>query len=260
VRRIRRLRIVLKKGSWWGGHLNPFKRNRDAQEGCRNRCGFLARALVLAVEQFFKPFLQISDLTVLLRHFEGIHGGPIVFSEFVHERLRGAWIVKRKRVPGEGDFLGGNSRAAESQDHVALDAPRHRADKAFWRWRRVGGTDLQNLRHQRRIAWNPVAHNDSSPRASHAHHLFGDLKRLGREHRAKDAHDEIKRLPRHLMQIRRITFLEPAIDQAKILGPLVPSRNQVARDINAKNLRSEFCRGYGRRSIATAKVQNLEAV
>ena len=34
----------------------------------------------------------------------------------------------------------------------------------------------------------------------------------------------------------------------------------VARDINAKHLRSEFCRGYCRRAIATAKVQNLEAV
>ena len=33
----------------------------------------------------------------------------------------------------------------------------------------------------------------------------------------------------------------------------------VARDINAKHLRSEFCRGYCRRAIATAKVQNLEA-
>ena len=90
--------------------------------------------------------------------------------------------------------------------------------------------------------------------------LFGYLKRLGRKHRAKDAHDEIKRLLRHLMQIRRIAFLEPAVGQAKLLGPLVPSRNQVARDINAKHLRSEFCRGYCRRAIATAKVQNLEAV
>jgi hypothetical protein len=61
------------------------------------------------------------------------------------------------------------------------------------------------------------------------------------------------------MQIRRIAFLEPAVGQAKLLGPLVPS-NQVARYINAKHLRSEFCRGYCRRAVATAKVQNLEAV
>jgi uncharacterized protein VirK/YbjX len=98
------------------------------------------------------------------------------------------------------------------------------------------------------------------PGPSHPHRLFGDLKRLGREHRAKDAHDEIKRMLRHLMQIRRIAFFEPAIGQAKILGSLVPSRNQVAGDINAKHLRSKFCRRYRRRAIATAKVQNLEAV
>ncbi|MGA7881828.1 MAG: hypothetical protein WCC08_18480 [Terrimicrobiaceae bacterium] len=59
------------------------------------------------------------------------------------------------------------------------------------------------------------------------------------------------------MQIRRIALLEPAVGQAKLLGPLVPSRNQVARDINAKHLRSEFCRRYCSRAIATAKVQNL---
>jgi hypothetical protein len=41
---------------------------------------------------------------------------------------------------------------------------------------------------------------------------------------------------RHLTQICRIAFLEPAIGQAKILGSLVPSRNQVAGDINAWGL------------------------
>jgi hypothetical protein len=63
----------------------------------------------------------------------------------------------------------------------------------------------------------------------------------------------------HLMQIGRIAFLEPAVGQAELPGPPVPGLNQIARDINAKHLRPEFCRGYCRRAIATAKVQNFEA-
>ena len=77
------------------------KRNRDAEEGRGNGLGFLARALVLAIEQFFELFLHISGLTVLVRRFEGIHGRPVIFSEFIRERLRGTGIVERKRVPCE---------------------------------------------------------------------------------------------------------------------------------------------------------------
>jgi len=61
------------------------------------------------------------------------------------------------------------------------------------------------------------------------------------------------------MQIGRIAILEPAVGQAQPFGPLVPGRNQVARDINAKHLSSEFGRRYGRRAITTAKVENLVA-
>jgi len=53
-----------------------------------------------------------SDLTTqaqrfgprLFRRFEGIHSRPVVFSEFINELRRGTGIVKRKRVPGEGDL------------------------------------------------------------------------------------------------------------------------------------------------------------
>ena len=45
-----------------------------------------------------------------------------------------------------------------------------------------------------------------------------------------------------------------------LLGPLVPGLHQVARDINAQHVRSEFRRGYCRRAIATAEIQNLEAL
>jgi hypothetical protein len=62
--------------------------------------GFVARALVLAIEQFFELFLQISGLIVLLRRFEGIHDWSVIFSELIRERRRGIGIVERERVPG----------------------------------------------------------------------------------------------------------------------------------------------------------------
>ncbi len=168
--------------------------NGHAQEGCRNGRGILVRAFVLAGEQSFQFLLEISCATVLFRRVERIHGRPVVFSEFIHERGGRAGIVERERFPAEGDLFFGNSRAGESFDHMALDTPRHRADEAFRRWRRVGGADLQDLRDQRRVAGNPVPHDDASAGPGHAHHLLGHIMRLGRKHRAKDAHDEIKRL------------------------------------------------------------------
>jgi hypothetical protein len=66
----------------------------------------------LAVEEFFQLFLQISGSTVLFRRFEGNSwSARNIFG--IHPRTQqGAGIVERKRVPGEGDLLGGNSRAA----------------------------------------------------------------------------------------------------------------------------------------------------
>src|SRR5262245_3462308 len=187
------------------------KRNSYAQEGCRNGGAIPVLALVLAVEQFFQLFLQISGSTVPFRRFESIHGRPVVFSECMHKCHGGARIVEHKRVPGKGYLLGGNTSTGKSFYYVALDPRCYRVDEALWRWRCVGGADLQNLRHQRRIIGNPVAHNDSTSGPGHPYHLFGHFERFERKHRAKDAHDKIKRLVRHLMQVGRIAFLEPAV-------------------------------------------------
>jgi hypothetical protein len=61
------------------------KRDRNAQEGCRNGGGILARAFVLAGKQLFQLSLQISRSAVLFRGFECIHGRPVVFPEFIDE-------------------------------------------------------------------------------------------------------------------------------------------------------------------------------
>ena len=73
-----------------------------------------------------------------------------------------------------------------------LDAPRHRADEPFRRRRRVRGADLQDLRDQRRVAGDPVAHDDPAAGPRHPHHLLGHVERPGREHRAEDADDEVE--------------------------------------------------------------------
>src|SRR6266403_4307103 len=59
------------------------KRDRNAQEGCRNRGGILVWASVLAGKQLFQLSLQVSRSAVLFCGFECIHGRPVVFPEFI---------------------------------------------------------------------------------------------------------------------------------------------------------------------------------
>src|SRR5205823_7621450 len=61
------------------------KRDRNAQEGCRNGGSILARAFVLTGKQLFQLSLQISRAAVLFCGFECIHGRPVVFPEFIDE-------------------------------------------------------------------------------------------------------------------------------------------------------------------------------
>ena len=77
------------------------------------------------------PFL-LFWLAFILMHPLGRHSWSARNIFGFHRRtLRGAEIVERKRVPAEGDLLGGNSRAGKSFDHVALNPTRHRADEVF---------------------------------------------------------------------------------------------------------------------------------
>src|SRR6266480_3724914 len=59
------------------------KRDRYAQKGCRNRSGILT--FVLAVEQVFQFFLQLSCPAILFCCFERIHGRPVIFAKFIDE-------------------------------------------------------------------------------------------------------------------------------------------------------------------------------
>ena len=80
-------------------------------------------------------------------------------------------------MPGRGEAL----------DDVVGHAPRHRADEALGRRRRVRRADPEDLRDERRVAGDPVPHDDAPAAPGHPHHLLGDVERPGREHRAEDA-------------------------------------------------------------------------
>src|SRR5712671_2602678 len=114
--------------------LNP---GGDPQEGRGNRGGVLAGAFVLAVEQHFQLLLQVADLAVLFRGFEGIHGRPVIFSECIDEFRWLAREVEDVGVPEKRYIFFWNPRGAKTLDHIALDPPRHRADEALRRWRRI---------------------------------------------------------------------------------------------------------------------------
>src|SRR5262249_25465737 len=166
--------------------------------------------------------------------------------------------VETVGFPYERDTLFWNPRGRKSLDHIALDPPRHGADEALRQWRRGSGADFQDLRHQCRIVWNPVPHHDPASGPGHAYHLLGDIKRLGREHGAKDAHHPVKALILQLVQIRCIAFLKPAVRKALLPCTLVSRFDKVARDIDAQHVGSESRRWYCSRPIAASKSQNIE--
>src|SRR5436305_480438 len=78
-----------------------------------------------------------------------------------------------------------------------------------------------------------------------------------RKHGSENTDHEIKRLIRQLLQIGRIAFLKRAVGEAMLRGALVSSLHQVARDIDAQHVRSEFRRGQRRGAIAAPEVEHL---
>src|SRR5262249_48811500 len=152
----------------------------------------LAGALVLTDEQSFQLFLQIRGATVLFSGLEGVHGRAVIFSEGSRELGGCSGEVESVSIFGEGNVLLWHSRSGKSLEHVVFDTPRHRADEAL-RWgRRVGGTNLENLRHQRGVAGNPVSHDNPATGPGYAHYLLSHIEGLWRKHGAEDTHDEVK--------------------------------------------------------------------
>src|SRR5205085_2374465 len=108
----------------------------------------------------------------------------------------------------------------------------HGTDEPFWRWRRVGGADLQDLRHERRIVRDPVPHDDPASGPRHPDHLLRHVEGLRREHRTEDADDEVEAVVLELVQIARIAFLEPAVRDAERLRTTIAGLDEVAGDVD----------------------------
>src|SRR4051812_39172084 len=86
------------------------KRDRNAQEGCRNGGGIRALAAVLAVEEIDQLLFQIGSSTVLGRGLKRIHRRPVEIPKLGDEFRWCAGKVERVRVSTERDLLFWNPR------------------------------------------------------------------------------------------------------------------------------------------------------
>ena len=100
------------------------------------------------------------------------------------------------------------------------------------------GADLQQLRYERRIVWNPVAHDNAAAWFGNAHHLLGDIEGLGRKHSAKHGHDHIKRMVVNAVQVARVSFLKLQPAETVFRGPFVSGFHQVPGDVDSGHVRA----------------------
>ena len=116
--------LELRAAAWrecvarWG--LKRSKGDRHAQEPCRNGGGILT--LILAAEQIFEFFLELSGPAGLLCGFEGVHGWSVVGFEYIHERRWLAGKVEGERVSQKEIFSAGTP-AAPNRSMTLLSTP-----------------------------------------------------------------------------------------------------------------------------------------
>src|SRR3546814_6406910 len=117
-------------------------------------------------------------------------------------------IAERVSRTLAGDVFPTDARRAEALVDLIFQPPADRADEAFRRWRGVGGADLQDTGDERRVPGYPVAHDDASARAGHAHHLARSVERPGGEHRPKTDENQNETLDGKIIERRRGALLE----------------------------------------------------
>src|SRR5262249_33856524 len=105
-------------------------RHGHAQERGGELPPTLAPSYFLAVEESLQFLLQVSRLAVPLGGVERVHGRTVVLPELGDQPGRRALIIERVGIPHERYPLLRRSCGAKPLNHVALDAPCHRADKA----------------------------------------------------------------------------------------------------------------------------------
>src|SRR3546814_17956946 len=144
-------------------------------------------------------------------------------------------IAERVSRTLAGDVFPTDARRAEALVDLIFQPPADRADEAFRRWRGVGGADLQDTGDERRVPGYPVAHDDASARAGHAHHLARSVERPGGEHRAKHADHQIETPVGEIIERRSVALLAMQIVQSRFTGATNPCRNKVRVDVDANH-------------------------
>src|SRR6516162_11893689 len=95
-------------------------------------------------------------------------------------------------------------------------------------------------------------------RAASPHHLFGDVKRLGGEHCAKDGYDEIEAAIFEIVEIGGVAFLKLAVGQALGNRALPAGHDEIACYVDAQHFGAEPCLRQSRRPVAASQIQHLE--
>ena len=202
--------------------------------------------------------MQVGLAAVGFRSLKSVHGRAVVRPERGEKLRRRTRVVEHVGAPLEGDLLSGHSCARESLDHVVLHAPRHGADEAVRRRWRIGGADLQDLCHQRRIVGDPVSHDDPATRPRHPYELLGYLEGPRSEHRPEHADAEVEAVILEPLQVRGVALLESAVGETKALCSFVARRDEIARDVDTQDLGPEPRRRQCRGPVTASEVQDLQ--
>src|SRR5215472_7735121 len=122
----------------------------------------------------------------------------------------------------------------------------------------MGRADFEDLRHQCWIVRDPVSHNYTSAWSRHPDHLLGDVEGLGREHRSKDAHDQVEAAIFQILQVGGIAFLKLAVAEAVLAGAPPGGCDQVTCYVDAQHVGAKLRLRQRGRAVAASEVQNFK--
>ena len=168
-------------------------------------------------------------------------------------------MAKDASRPLASDMVGRNAGGPEAFPHGSLDPPRDGADKPLRRRRGEGGANTEDLGHERRIAADPVAHDDPSAGLGHPHGLACDVEWPWRKHRAEHADHSIELPVGHAIEVGCVPFLKSDVGQLCRFRPGAGRGDQVAGDIDPEHMRPELRGGQRGRAVAAAEVEHGRA-
>lgn len=209
--------------------------------------GSAIRAFVFCIRQLHQLGVEIVYPSALLGCLYGVHGRAVASFKEVNKVCRG--LVGRDEVVSildHGYFVARHAGLDEPLDDVCFDAPGDGTDEAFRRRRHERSADLEQLRDESRIAWDPVGHDDAAARFCDAHHFFCDVEGLRREHGAEQGYGHVEGMNVYSFQVGGIAFLELQAGETGRCGSPVPGIDEFSGDIDSDDFRAKL--GQGKRS------------